>query len=71
MRNSRIFRYDRLDLPSDQAPLSGQPTHEQRFTTGLDYWVDAKTVVKVAYECDEKPHDQGASAFLFQVAVGF
>lgn len=66
-----IFRYDRMDLPSDQAPLSGQATHEQRFTTGLDYWIDAKTVVKVAYECDEQPHQPGADAIVFQVGVGF
>jgi Skp family chaperone for outer membrane proteins len=66
-----IFRYDRMDLPSDQAPLSGQATHEQRFTTGLDYWVDARTVVKVAYECDEQPHAPGADAILFQIGMGF
>jgi hypothetical protein len=66
-----VFRYDRMDLPSEQAPLSGQATHEQRFTTGVDYWVDAKTVVKLAYECDEQPHQPGADAIVFQVGVGF
>ena len=63
-----IFRYDRLDGPS-AAPAGGG--HEQRYTTGLDYWLDARSVVKFAYECDDIANAGGSPAYLFQYGVGF
>ncbi len=62
-----IFRYDRLDAPA-AAPGGG---HEQRYTVGLDYWLDARSVLKVAYEFDHKSNDASAPAFLVQFGVGF
>ena len=66
-----ILRYDRMDLPADQAALSGQPGTETRYTLGIDYWIDGKTVVKLAYECDNRPGQTSASGIMFQVGVGF
>ena len=45
---------------------------EDRWTVGLNYWLNPSTVVKAAYEFD---HQNGSghsgNAFLLQVAVGF
>ena len=68
LRNTEyVFRYDRLDIPSD-APGGG---HEQRYTMGIDYWLDARSVVKLAYECDDIAHDAGNRAIMFQFGLGF
>src|ERR1700694_1445892 len=45
---------------------------EERWSFGLDYWVTPSTVIKVAYEIDNKnggARDQ--NAFMLQVATGF
>jgi len=62
-----VFRYDRLDNPSG-APESFD---EQRFTFGLNYWFNASTVLKAAYEIDDKSEGRDANAFLTQIAIGF
>ena len=45
--------------------------HEQRYTIGLDYWLDARSVVKVAYEFDQVANGQGMPAFMMQFGIGF
>ena len=45
-----VLRYDRLDV-SNAAPGGGR---EQRWTPGICYWIGPTTVVKVAYEFDQK-----------------
>lgn len=62
-----IVRYDRLDGPS----IATGGGHEQRYTIGLDYWLDARSVVKVAYEFDQIANGPGAPAFMMQFGVGF
>jgi hypothetical protein len=62
-----VFRYDRLN--ELHTPVGFD---EQRWTLGLNYWVTPSTVVKLAYEFDDKnggARDQ--DAFMLQVAVGF
>jgi len=63
-----IFRYDRMDGPS-AAPQGGGS--EQRYTVGLDYWLDARSVVKVAYEFDHLSSGDGSPAFMMQFGMGF
>jgi hypothetical protein len=63
-----VVRYDWLNNPND-APESFD---EQRYTFGLNYWLTPSTVLKTAYQMDNK--DSGASdddAFLVQAAIGF
>lgn len=63
-----VVRYDWLNNP-DGAPESFD---EERYTLGLNYWLTPSTVVKTAYQIDNK--DNGASdedAFLVQAAIGF
>jgi len=62
-----IFRYDRLNI-SRGAPGGG---YEQRYTFGIDYWLNPSTVVKVAYEVDDRERGQNADAFFVQGAIGF
>ena len=62
-----VERYDRMDAPNG-APGTA---HEQRWTHGLDYWLDSRAVVKFAYECDNIAGGSGSSAYLFQVGMGF
>ena len=62
-----VFRYDRMDV-NPQAPGGQQ---EQRWTTGIDYWLDARSVLKFAYECDDIAHDSGSRGIMFQFGVGF
>jgi hypothetical protein len=62
-----VVRYDRLDTPQD-APAGG---HEQRYTLGLDYWLQPRVVVKVAYEFDDKTPGPSSDAFMVQFGVGF
>src|SRR6266567_814272 len=62
-----VFRYDRLNQLHTPVGFD-----EQRWTFGLNYWVTPSTVVKLAYEVDDKnggARDQ--NAFLMQAAVGF
>jgi hypothetical protein len=62
-----IFRYDRLNI-SKSAPDGG---YEQRYTFGIDYWLNPSTVIKFAYEIDDKQRGQNADAFFIQGAIGF
>ena len=62
-----VFRYDRIDNPSG-APDSFD---EQLYTIGLDYWINSSTVLKTAYEIDDKSKGDDANAFVTQLAVGF
>ena len=67
-----IFRYDRMDVPTEVSALGpGLSGWEQRYTYGVDYWLDARSVLKVAYECDEKGNAPGASQLMFQFGLGF
>ncbi len=60
-----VLRYDRLDIPS-AAPGGG--TREQ-WTPGLDYWITARTLLKVAYTFDSSGPE--ADMFALQFATGF
>ena len=62
-----IFRYDRLNV-SKAAPSGG---YEQRYTCGVDYWLNPSTVIKVAYEVDDKQRGRNSDAFFIQGAMGF
>ncbi len=62
-----IVRYDRIDA-SNTAPNGGR---EQRLALGLDYWFDARTVAKVAYEFDDVSNGPSSPAFMLQFGVGF
>jgi hypothetical protein len=62
-----VFRYDRLNQLHTPVGFD-----EQRWTLGLNYWLTPSTVIKAAYEFDDKnggARDQ--DAFMLQVAVGF
>lgn len=62
-----VARYDRLNQM--RTPVGFD---EQRLTLGLNYWVTPSTVVKAAYQFDDKNGlglDQ--DAFMLQVSVGF
>jgi hypothetical protein len=63
-----VVRYDKLNNPNG-APESFD---EERYTFGVNYWLTPSTVLKTAYQLDNK--DSGASdadAFLVQAAIGF
>ncbi len=66
-----VFRYDRLNLPS------GAPENEDswRYTFGLNYWLNAQTVLKASYQFGnvKKPgmETQSHDFLLFQAAMGF
>jgi hypothetical protein len=62
-----VVRYDRFNQLHTPVGFD-----EQRWSFGLDYWVTPSTVIKAAYEIDEKnggARDQ--DDFALQVAVGF
>jgi hypothetical protein len=62
-----VVRYDRLNQL--HTPIGFD---EQRWTFGLNYWLTPSTVIKAAYEFDDKnggARDQ--DAFMMQTAVGF
>jgi hypothetical protein len=62
-----VFRYDRLNQLHTPVGFD-----EQRWTLGLNYWLTPSTVIKAAYEFDDKnggTRDQ--DAFMLQVATGF
>src|SRR6266581_3646594 len=62
-----VVRYDRLNQLHTPVGFD-----EQRWSFGLDYWLTPSTVIKAAYELDDKnggARDQ--DAFMLQVAVGF
>ena len=62
-----VVRYDRFNQLHTPVGFD-----EERWSFGLDYWLTPSTVIKVAYELDDKnggARDQ--DAFMLQVAVGF
>lgn len=62
-----VVRYDRLNQLHTPVGFD-----EQRWTFGLNYWLTPSTVIKAAYEFDDKnggARDQ--DAFMMQMAVGF
>lgn len=63
-----VFRYDRLNQ-------QGTPTgvDENRYTVGLNYWLAASTVFKVAYEFDRQsgPEADHHNGVLVQFVTGF
>jgi hypothetical protein len=62
-----VVRYDRLNQLHTPVGFD-----EQRLTLGLNYWLTPATVIKAAYEFDDKnggARDQ--DAFMMQMAVGF
>src|SRR5205809_4552342 len=62
-----VFRYDRLNQLHTPVGFD-----EQRWTLGLNYWLTPSTVIKAAYEFDDKNGgDRDRDAFMMQMAVGF
>ena len=62
-----VVRYDRFNQLHTPVGFD-----EERWSFGLDYWLNPSTVIKAAYEFDNKnggARDQ--DAFMLQVAVGF
>jgi hypothetical protein len=62
-----VARYDRLNV-SKSAPNGGA---EQRYAFGVNYWLNASTVLKIAYEIDDKQQGDNEDAFFIQGAMGF
>jgi hypothetical protein len=62
-----VGRYDRLNV-SQSAPDGG---FEQRYALGVDYWLNASTVIKIAYEIDDRQRGENADAFFVQGVMGF
>ena len=62
-----VFRYDRLNV-SKSAPNGG---YDQRYTFGVDYWINPSTVVKIAYEIDDREQGRNNDAFFIQGVMGF
>jgi hypothetical protein len=62
-----IFRWDHLS----RAPSGLGAPKEERWTLGLDYWLDAGTAVKAAYEWDQPHGERNRNALLLQVVAGF
>jgi hypothetical protein len=62
-----VVRYDRLNQLHTTVGFD-----EERWSVGLDYWLTPSTVIKAAYEIDNKnggARDQ--NALMLQVATGF
>ncbi len=63
-----VFRFDQIDQPS-AAPTS---IDRKRYTGGLNYWINASTVAKVAYQSEIQ--DEGGTnqhSLMAEMAVGF
>ena len=62
-----VVRYDRFNQLHTPVGFD-----EERWSFGLDYWVTPSTVVKAAYEVDNKNNGaRDQNAVMLQVAVGF
>jgi len=61
-----VFRYDWINLPNTISF-----NDEQRWTVGLNYYLAASTLVKFAYQFDNKQGMANDDALLFQVSSGF
>ncbi|MFA6043898.1 MAG: hypothetical protein WC718_02840 [Phycisphaerales bacterium] len=66
-----VVRWDFLNQPGG-AP---DPADETRWTVGLNYWINPRTVIKAAYEFDHVKDPSGArqsnNALMIQAAMGF
>ena len=62
-----VIRYAELNA-SEHAPGGGR---RSRWTPGVDFWINASTVTKAAYEFSHGDNGDDENAFLFQFAVGF
>lgn len=63
-----VIRYDMLDVPGG----SPVPEDEERWTFGIDRWLGPSSVVKLAYQLDDKTNGgKSVEGFLAQVAFGF
>ena len=62
-----MFRFGFINEPS------GAPgRHDtQRYTLGLNYWLNATTVLKAAYEFNTVSGATNDNALLLQAAIGF
>ncbi len=61
-----VIRYDSISNP---VSLN---TDRSRLTFGANYWIGSSTVVKLAYEFDDRDNSSAETdAFLFQVGMGF
>ena len=62
-----VFRYDLLE--QKKTPVGYD---ESRYTIGLNYWLGPSTVLKTAYQFDDRSHgSQNQNAILIQAAMGF
>ncbi|MFK5950890.1 MAG: hypothetical protein QM500_19230 [Methylococcales bacterium] len=61
-----VFRYDWINLPNN-----ANFNDEQRWTVGLNYYLAASTLLKFAYQFDNKQGATNDNALLFQVTSGF
>jgi hypothetical protein len=62
-----VGRFDYLDAPSG----SPEPADTERWTVGVNYWVNPSTVVKLAYQNTDVDGVPDVDAFLAMFAVGF
>ncbi len=61
-----VLRFDSVKLPSSLNE------DRSRFTLGTNYWIGNSTVVKLAYQFDERDDSsQETDSFMFQVGMGF
>ncbi len=61
-----VLRYDSVSLPSSLNE------DRSRLTLGANYWIGSSTVVKLAYQLDDRDDPtEETDAFLFQVGMGF
>jgi len=61
-----VLRYDSVSLPSSLNE------DRNRITFGTNYWIGSSTVVKLAYQLDNRDDPtEETDAFLFQVGMGF
>ena len=66
--------YFGMQLANHLTVCSGAPEQfdEQRWTLGLNYWLAPSSVVKVAYQFDNRnAGEKDRDAFLAQFAIGF
>ncbi len=61
-----VLRYDWINLPN-----ATNFNDEQRWTVGLNYYLAASTLLKFAYQFDNKQGTTNDNALLFQVTSGF
>jgi len=73
-----VFRWDFLNNPTGSVSGSIDATKafdEQRYTLGINYWLNSSTVLKAAYQFDNVDDPQGAKSetnrFFMQAAIGF